>query len=189
MENDETWLDVIKKECLKTVRECVLPCIVFGVVLIILLKYIITLNYIPSGSMNNTLMENDILIGSRYDRTKIERYDIMVFIPPDDPETLYIKRVIGLPGETIVVEDGKVYADGVELDDSFVLKQKKTLKSGDGTYVVPEGCYFMMGDNRNHSLDSRFWDEKYVPLENMVAKAKIRIFPLTSIGSLRYRKE
>jgi signal peptidase I len=75
-----------------------------------------------------------------------------------------------------------VYADGVELDDSFIAEEMKT--SGDGTYEVPEDCYFMMGDNRNHSLDSRFWDNKYVPLENIVAKAKLRLAPFQSFGTL-----
>ncbi|MEH2929047.1 signal peptidase I [Candidatus Ventrimonas sp. KK005] len=90
--------------------------------------------------------------------------------------------MIGLPGETIEVKNGKVYADGVELDNSF-LKMPQNRK-GDGIYIVPEGCYFFLGDNRNHSNDSRFWDEKYVPLENIQAKARFILLPFDNIGSL-----
>jgi signal peptidase I len=154
---------------------------------IVLFNCVIMLNKIPSGSMNSTIPTGSVVLASRYDKTQVDRYDIMVFIPPDDPDSYYIKRVIGLPGETIVVKDGKVYADGVELDDSFVQEEASETTSGDGTYEVPEGCYFMLGDNRNHSLDARFWKEKYVPLENMVAKAQILLFPFSDIGSLDYQ--
>jgi signal peptidase I len=57
------------------------------------------------------------------------------------------------------------------------------------TFEVPDGCYFMMGDNRNHSLDSRLWHTKYVPAENIVAKAKLRIYPLNTFGSITYKEE
>lgn len=135
-------------------------------------KYIWILSLVPTGSMEPTINEGDIALGTRYDieEEDIERYDILIFFPPDEPDTTYIKRVIGLPGEVIEVRDGKVYANGEELDDSFVRFPMN--RRGDGVYSVPEGCYFFLGDNRNHSNDSRFWTEKYVPLENIVAKSK-----------------
>lgn len=148
-------------------------CIILG--MICLFKFVLMFNVIPSSSMESTIMTGDFVIGTRFDAKDIERYDIMVFNAPDEPESYFIKRVIGLPGETIEVRDGKVYADGVELDESFIKEAMDT--SGDGTYVVPEGCYFMMGDNRNNSSDSRFWNEKYVPLENFASKAKLVICP------------
>lgn len=148
-------------------------CIILG--MICLFKFVLMFNVIPSSSMESTIMTGDFVIGTRFDAKDIERYDIMVFNAPDEPESYFIKRVIGLPGETIEVRDGKVYADGVELDESFIKEAMDA--SGDGTYVVPEECYFMMGDNRNNSSDSRFWNEKYVPLENFVSKAKLVICP------------
>ena len=147
--------------------------IVVAAVTVFIFKYILMLNIIPSASMENTIMTGDVVIASRWDRETVNRYDVMVFVPEDEPDKYYIKRVIGMPGETIVVDDGKVYADGVELDDEFIAEAMNS--SGDGTYKVPENCYFMMGDNRNESFDSRFWDSKYVPLENMTAKARIII--------------
>lgn len=157
---------------------------VLGVVVLIF-SQVLMLSLIPSGSMEGTIMTGDMVMATRFDKTDVQRYDTMIFIPPDDPDTYYIKRVIGLPGETITVYDGNVYAGDELLDNSFLPEPMS--RSGDGTYQVPEGCYFMMGDNRNHSLDARFWTEKYVPVENMVAKARFTVFPLSHAGSLRYQ--
>lgn len=140
---------------------------------------------VPSGSMEQTVMTGDYVIATRMDRTDIKRYDIMVFIPPDEPDIIYIKRVIGLPGETITVSGGRVFAGEEELDGSFLPEEMNG--NGDGVFQVPEGCYFMLGDNRNHSLDARFWQEKYVPEESMLAKAWFTIWPLNHIRSLRYQ--
>lgn len=150
----------------------------------ILFKAAFMLSLIPTESMEATIMTGDIVISTRYDiwEDDLERYDILVFVSPDDPATLYIKRLIGLSGETIEVRGGKVYADGVELDDSFLKGPQN--RRGDGIYVVPEGCYFFLGDNRNRSNDSRFWDEKYVPLENIKAKARFILLPFADADSL-----
>lgn len=151
--------------------------------LIWLFRNVFLVTYIPSVSMEDTICPGDLVVGTRYDAKEIERYDIMVFQAVDEDDC-YIKRVIGLPGETIIVENGKVYADGVELDDSYVKEDMDP--SGDGIFEVPEGCYFMMGDNRNHSTDSRFWDTPYVPAENMVGHAEAVILPLQHLSLLSH---
>ena len=84
--------------------------------------------------------------------------------------------MIGLPGETVEIRDGKVYIDDSDtpLDEPYV----KGVPTGDyGPYVVPDGCYFMMGDNRGDSLDSRFWNNTYVKENKIIAKALFRYFP------------
>ncbi len=89
---------------------------------------------------------------------------------------MFIKRIIGLPGDTVMIRDGKVYINDSEepLDDSFCPEDPL----GDyGPYTVPEGSYFMLGDNRNYSKDSRFWDNQYVRTDQIVGKALIRYFP------------
>lgn len=146
----------------------------------ILFKTVLMISVVPSGSMEYTIMTGDILISTQYDVKKeedIHRYDILIFIPPDEPDVVYVKRVIGLPGETVEVKEGSVYVDGVEIDDSFVKSPMN--RKGDGIYEVPEGCYFFLGDNRNNSRDSRFWDQKYVPLENIMGKVKLILFPFS----------
>lgn len=168
----------------KSVLKWILGYAALAAAILVLFNTVFMLNLIPSGSMEKTIQTGDVVFANRLERKTPERYDIMVFCAPDEPETYFIKRVIGLPGEIITIADGKVYADGVELDDSFIAE--KMNHAGYGTYEVPEGCYFMLGDNRNHSLDSRFWDNKYVPEEEMVAKAKTIIFSFKKVGSLKY---
>ena len=139
---------------------------------------------VPTDSMAGTIEPGNHVICSRYGigEGDIKRYDVLVFTPPDHPQMLYIKRVVGLPGETIEVKDGKVYADGAELDNSFTKAPQN--RRGDGVYKVPEGHYFFLGDNRNNSNDSRFWKQKYVPAANLKAKARLITFPFTRIGWL-----
>jgi len=185
-ERGKIYMKKITKELLRMLALylILLAIFIFG------FKNILIITLVPSGSMEGTIMTGDIVFGTRYDvktEDEIERYDILIFIPPDNtdnPDLTYIKRVIGLPGETIEVKDGKVYADGVELDDSFIKNPMN--RKGDGIYKVPEGCYFFLGDNRNRSGDSRFWIEKYVPLANIEGKAKCIVFPFTHIHSIEY---
>ena len=154
------------------------------IIAVILFMFVFMLTVVPTQSMAGTIDTGDHIICSRYgvEEEDIERYDVLVFTPPDEPGVFYIKRVIGLPGETIEVRDGKVYADGIELDNSFINGPQN--RRGDGIYKVPDGCYFFLGDNRNNSNDSRFWKNKYVPAENIKAKARLICFSFTRIDWL-----
>lgn len=148
-------------------------------------NHFFTLNYIPSESMETTIMTRDIIIASKFDIDQIKRYDIIIFraTDTDDDEELMIKRVIGLPGDTVVVKEGQVYVNGKLTNDSFVNEMVET--DGDGEYKVPDGCYFVMGDNRDMSLDSRFWENKYVPKDYIIAKAKVCVYPVSHIKKIK----
>ena len=155
--------------------------IVFAVVFVLIVNNFILINaLVPSESMEKTIMTGDRIFGFRlaYEFKEPERFDIVIFKYPDDPEQkeLYIKRVIGLPGETVNIVNGKVYIDGEKtlLDDSFC---PETPIGDFGPYTVPEGCYFMLGDNRNCSKDSRFWENTYVREDQIVGKAVLRYYP------------
>ncbi len=163
----------------KTVMVLTLKYLCVAIAVVMLFRHALMMNYIPSESMQDTVMAGDFVISTRFDADEINRYDIMVFKQPGG-DVYFIKRVIGLPGERITVENGSVYADGIKLDDSFVRDGMNI--SGDGIYEVPEGHYFVMGDNRNFSWDSRFWDDPYVPTENFVAHARLVLFPLGRFG-------
>lgn len=143
------------------------------IVALAVFKFILITAVATGADMEGTISSGDRILGTRLDveEEEIERYDILFFTPSDNPEKLCLKRVIGLPGETIEIRDGEVYADGRLLDDSFVKYPMN--RRGDGIYTIPEGCYFFLGDNRNNSYDSRFWDEKFVPLDNIKAKARM----------------
>ena len=141
-------------------------------------NYVIINANIPSGSMENTIMPGDRIMALRltYYFSHPERGDIAVFKYPDDEKQLFIKRLIGLPGEKVQITDGKVYINDSEvpLDDSFVAE---TPLGDFGPYEVPENCYFMLGDNRNHSKDSRYWKNSFVTFDEIVGKAVIRYYP------------
>ncbi len=155
--------------------------IIFAVVFVLIVNNFILINaLVPSESMEKTIMTGDRIFGFRlsYRFEDPERGDIVIFKYPDDPQQkeLYIKRIIGLPGETVEISGGKVYIDGATqpLDDSFC---PETPIGDFGPYEVPEGEYFMLGDNRNCSKDSRFWENTYVRADQIVGKALIRYYP------------
>ena len=141
-------------------------------------KVIIFKVKVPSGSMENTIQIGDRVITFRlsYLFSNPKRGDIIVFPFPDDETDDYIKRIIGLPGETVEGIDGLVYIDGEPLEEPYV---KEKIESDFGPYVVPEDSYFMMGDNRNESEDSRYWENKFVNKDKIRGKAIVKYPDIT----------
>ncbi len=146
----------MRKEVVSWIRMFV---IVIAVVFV-LTQFVIINVRVPSGSMENTIMTKDRLIGFRFSYwfDEPQRGDIILFSYPVDEKQTYIKRVIGLPGETVEIRDGKIYIDGsTEPLEEDYLKETWTWENDGYTFKVPEGCYFVLGDNRNDSEDGRFW--------------------------------
>ncbi len=156
--------------------------IAIGVIIAVLINRFVLINArVPSASMENNIMTGDRLFGYRlaYVNEEVERGDIVIFKFPDDESQLFIKRVIGLPNETVTIIDGKVYID----DNKEPLYEPYLAQEMVGTfgpYEVPENCYFMLGDNRNYSRDSRFWENTYVSKDKILGKALFRYFPKIS---------
>ena len=140
-------------------------------------QYIIVNAEVPTGSMKNTIMEHDRLIGFRlaYLFDEPERGDVVIFKYPDNEEQNYVKRIIGTPGDVVQIKSGHVYVNGEELSEDY-LKEPMAESETEETYVVPEGHYFMMGDNRNSSLDSRYWKNTYVAKDKILAKVIFRYY-------------
>ncbi len=135
---------------------------------------------IPSGSMENTIMTGDRIIGNRlaYIAGEPKRGDIIIFKYPDDETQNFAKRIIGLPGEKVDIIDGKVYINDSEtpLEEDY-LKEEWLIAAGPYSYTVPDDSYFVMGDNRNNSLDSRYWINTYVPRSSILGKASLIYYP------------
>lgn len=145
--------------------------------------FIIANSEVPTSSMETTIMAGDRVIGSRlsYKFGDPQRGDIAIFIYPDDEakgiKTYYVKRIIGMPGDTIDIVDGKVYLNGSDtpLDEPYLHEPMEPEEPQH--YEVPDGCYFMLGDNRNYSNDARRWTHKYVKRDKLVAKVLFQYFP------------
>ena len=163
----------------KQVKEIVewIPILVFAVAAALLInRYVIIKAEVPTGSMEHTIEVDDRILGLQlsYLFSDPQRGDVVIFPYPDNPETTYVKRVIGLPGETVEIKNGSVYIDGTPIEEPYL---KEEMRGEYGPYVVPEGCYFMLGDNRNSSQDSRKWKNTYLKEEDIMAKVLFRYSP------------
>ena len=180
-----------KEEAVSTARELFqwVAAIVAAVLIALAIDNFVIVNaQIPSGSMENTIMTGDRVIGNRfaYSFSDPQRFDIIIFRYPDDESQLFIKRIIGLPGETVEIRDGKIYLNGSDepLED---VQTKETMVGSFGPYTVPENSYFVMGDNRNNSSDSRTDMVGNITRENIIGKAWLRIWPVSDFGVLQHQ--
>ena len=140
-------------------------------VVLLLFKFVLLSAFIPTSSMFPTLSSPCWTLSNRlsYKFGNLpQRGDIVVFQRDNEDEKYYIKRIIGLPGDLIEIVAGHTYVNGELLDEPYLAE--KPDDSVNLSFEVPEGSYFMMGDNRNNSYDSRFWEEHFVPFECITAK-------------------
>lgn len=161
--------------------------IVTGTILYWAVRSVAFESYIIGDSMNPTLSNDEYTIGMRlsFIAPELKRGDIISFMPPVESDGyLYIKRIIGLPGETVVIENGQIYINGSDapIEEPY-LAEDWTMNAGPYRFEVPEGEYLVLGDSRNTSYDSRSWNYPYVPYESIQAKT---YFVYKPISSFRY---
>ena len=166
--------------------------IIIVVAVVLVINNVVLINAkIPSESMEKTIMTGDRIFGFRlayginldffgHEISKKvkdpERFDIVIFKYPDDETEWFIKRVIALPGETVLVKDGKVYINGSKKAISEPYIKEEPVEDF-GPYKVPKNGYFVMGDNRNNSNDAREWETHYVSRDEVLGKAWFRYYP------------
>ncbi|WP_339102075.1 signal peptidase I [Candidatus Enterococcus clewellii] len=175
------------KEMLKTI----LFFVGLAAVLFLLRQFVFTPVVVKGHSMDPTLADGERVIA--FKNTKIERFDIVTFPAPDEPNKNYIKRVIGLPGETIEYKNDVLYIDGKETDEPYLDEFKAALTDGGpltynfsleeiGAQKVPEGEYFVLGDNRRNSKDGRMIG--FVNEDKILGDVKFVLWPLDRFGTI-----
>ena len=161
-------------------KDWIVPIFAALVIAVLINKFIFFNVYVPTGSMIPTINENDkILVTRIYNPEKIQRGDIIVFYSEELQETL-IKRAIGLPGDHIDIKDGVVSVNGEVLKEDYV----KNNDDFTGSFDVPEGKFFFLGDNRANSNDARLWFNSYVDASEIKGEARFRFYPFNNMGTL-----
>jgi signal peptidase I len=182
-------------------REWVESIIIAVVLAMFVRTFIVQAFKIPTGSMRTTLLEGDRILvnkfiyGARIPLVKIklpafrqpQRFDVIVFVYPEDEKRDFIKRLIAKPGETVEIKNGKVFIDGKMLDDPVI---RKIYYYNRGDYgqegkkiLVPENHYFVLGDNSASSRDSRYWG--FVDKDLLIGKALVIYWPLNRIRLIK----
>lgn len=134
---------------------------------------------VPTGSMETTVPTGSQVITTRcFNKDNVERGDVVVFYS-EELDMVLLKRCIGLPGDTVEFDgEGNTYINGEFYDESYV----SSYSDFEGSFEVPEDCYFFCGDNRRSSFDARFWDDPYIEKENVKGIARFIVFPFGSFG-------
>lgn len=177
---------------MKEIGKTVLWFLILGAILIGLRHFVFTPVVVKGDSMDPTLIDGERVIALK--NTEIKRFDIVTFPAPDDPGKNYIKRVIGLPGDTIEYKNDELYINGKEyeepyldefkgeLEDDQPLTSDFTLNDLFGAEKVPEGELFVLGDNRRISKDSRIIG--MIKEKNIMADVKFVFWPLDRFGTV-----
>jgi len=173
----------MNKEKIKKIIKELYPYVVIVVVVVLFRTFIATPVRVDGSSMDSTLKHGDILILNKLDKS-YERFDVVVVnVTVDGRTSKLVKRVIGLPGESIEYKENELYINGEIIDDvttertnNFALKELYNIDK------IPNNYYFVMGDNRSDSRDSRDYTVGLIKKEDIVGTTTIRLFPFTKIG-------
>ncbi|MDP4117809.1 MAG: signal peptidase I [Bacillota bacterium] len=171
--------------------EWVQALVVAFVVAMFLRTFVFTMVYVDGQSMEPTLHNAERMVVSRLSNDSLKYGDVIIFRPVNSPETPYVKRIIATEGQTVSFDykKGLVIVDGKTLDEPYVMATIEPdrfgdfSKTGKSSEVVPKNCVFVMGDNRNNSYDSRYDAVGVVPINDILGKAVVRVWPVNKIGT------
>lgn len=168
-----------KRSIVKEVLSYVVVLVIALIVAIVINNFVIINATVPTNSMANTINQNDKLFGYRlaYLFFEPQRGDVVIFehkCYKDSEKDALVKRVVGIENDTIEIVNGVLYRNGKVVEENYL---SEPMSGTFGPYVVPAGCYFLMGDNRNISDDARFWDYPFVKKEDIIAKAVFKYSP------------
>lgn len=162
----------------------IINILVAALISILMVRYVVSAYKIEGNSMNTMLKNHERILISKLvvKKGNLNRFDIIVFRKPDEPEKSIIKRIIGLPEEIIEIKDGEVYINSIKLHQPFLLKEENKGSRDFKPLLIRRRHYFLMGDNRKISRDSRDFGE--VPLNYIYGKAFFRYWPLSRFGKI-----
>lgn len=205
--------EIIEKSTKSALRE-IFETVVFVLVAVILIRFFVgELRWIPSSSMYPTLIEGDRIFVEKVTKPfgAPKRGDVIVFYPPDETlktdflsvmarltgilckDVAYIKRIVGLPNDKLEIKKENdnfyVYINGKKEIEPYILSETDWIDCRDDMYCgplqIPDGQYFMMGDNRGNSQDSRFWG--FLPEKNIIGRAVFKFWPIPRMGLIKYK--
>lgn len=178
------------KAQIKEILNVILYLAIVLVVTVLFVRFVMQRTEVSGNSMLPTLANQDSLLVDKlsYRFKTPERFDIVVFPFEMTDETFFIKRIIGLPGETVqITEDGRIWIDGTVLEEHYGMEVIKEPGRAIDPVVLGEDEFFVMGDNRNNSMDSRDPLVGNIHKKDLIGKAWIRILPFESFGILQHQ--
>lgn len=166
------------------IKAWVKDLVIAGIIAFFIINYVAQITKVHGACMLPNIMENDRIIVNKFTYlfTSIKTGDIIVFNYPEDPKKTFIKRAIAAEGDTVKIENGMVYVNEAKTDESYVKSENRSHENY-GPVTVPKGYYFVLGDNRCNSSDSRYWG--FVPKLYIKGKTFLRIWPPSRIGFVR----
>ena len=179
----------IESNKIKDVLDLVLYCVVVIAIMFLVIKYVGQRTVVIGDSMETTLQDGDNLITDKltYHFVEPKRFDIVVFPFKENKNQLLIKRIIGMPGETVQIIEGKVYINGYELNENYGNAIIESAGLASEPITLGEDEYFVLGDNRNNSQDSRFESVGNIKRSDLIGRAWVRIWPLNEISLLKHQ--
>ncbi len=172
------------KNLIKEIGGFIKEILITVVIVFLIISFVVQPTTVDGSSMDPTLKDKDQLLIEKVSQrfSGINRYDIIIFPYSKEEEKYFIKRVIGMPGETVNIINGEVYINGILLDEPFELDLIEDYGSNILPVVIPKEHYFVIGDNRNHSKDSRYTDVGFIYEDDILGKGFIRLWPFDSVG-------
>ena len=183
--NRKSKKDKPKKSVKQEIFEWIMVFVVAAALAFVVRTFIFEPVRVDGSSMLNTLTDSDFMIATKFDYLlgDPERFDIVICDYPNTDDGMYrVKRVIGLPGETIELRGGELYVDGEHVAQDFDMTENST---NFGPLTVPEDCYFVMGDNRNNSKDSRSAMVGALPRSMIRGHVRVVVFPFDDMGTVK----
>ncbi|MCI6017422.1 MAG: signal peptidase I [Clostridiales bacterium] len=178
-----------KKNPWKDILDLVVYCAVILLITFLIVHFVGQRTEVIGNSMVPTLADGDNLIVDKisYRFRDPERFDIIVFPSPDEPGKNYIKRIIGLPGETVQIDGDVIYINGQLLEENYGAEPMQYSGTAQEGVILGEDEYFVLGDNRNVSKDSRYDIVGNISRDDIIGRAWLRIWPLRQFGFLKHQ--